>query len=115
MSWQPLAEQESNNSGKLVNTMPILQKLFQLLHCRVTSMIVKEAKQVAVSIGIVTDEMQDPTEFGSQLFEKLDEVLQQSQLSKELLGSIFEGTLQSQSVCLKCHRESRQDDKFKKF
>ncbi len=94
MSWKPLAEQESNNSAKSVNTVPILQRLFQLLHCGVTSVMVKEAKQVAVSTGIVTDEMQDPTEFGSQLFDKLDEVLQQSQLSKELLGSIFEGTLQ---------------------
>jgi hypothetical protein len=66
MSWKPSAEQESNNSAKLVNTAPILQKLFQLLCCRVTSVIVKEAKQVTVSIGIVKDEMKDPTEFGSK-------------------------------------------------
>ena len=112
MSWKPLAEQESNNAAKSVNTMPILQKLFHLLRCGVTSVIVEEAKQVAVSIGIETEEMQDPTEFGSQLFDKLDEVLQQSQLSKELLGSIFEGTLQYRNVCLKCHRETRRDDKF---
>ena len=52
-------------------------------------MIVTEAKEATVSIGIVTDEMQDPTKFGSQLFNKLDEVLQQSQLSKQLLGSFF--------------------------
>jgi hypothetical protein len=87
----------------------------KLLHCGVTSMIVTEAKEATVSIGIVTDEMQDPTKFGSQLFNKLDEVLQQSQLSKELLGSIFEGTIQYQNVCLNCLKESRQDDNFRQL
>ncbi len=83
-----------------------------MLHCGVTSVIFAEAKEVTVSIGIVTDEMQDPTKFGLQLFRKLDEVLQQSQLLKELLGSIFEGTIQYQNVCLNCCKESRQDGNF---
>jgi hypothetical protein len=71
----------------------------------VTSILVEESKEVAISIGIVTDEIQDPIKFESQLFNKIDEVLQQSQSSKELLGIIFEGTMQYQNLCLNCHRE----------
>jgi hypothetical protein len=53
----------------------ILQNLFQLLHCKDTSMILQEAKYVAESIGLETVETQDSTKFSSQLFHKLDEVL----------------------------------------
>ncbi len=64
------------------------------MHFGDTSVIVKEAKHVAQFIGMETDGMQDPSEFASQLFDKLDEIFKQSHSLKELLTNIFEGTLQ---------------------
>jgi truncated hemoglobin YjbI len=75
-------------------------------------MIVEEAKQVAGCIGMEMDDMQDPTEFASKLFDKLEEGLQQLQFLKGFLGSTFEGTLQHQNACLNCHKESWPDNTF---
>jgi hypothetical protein len=39
-----------------------------------TSVIVEEVKQIALSIGMESNEMQNPIEFSTKLFDNLDEL-----------------------------------------
>jgi hypothetical protein len=59
------------------------------MHCGSTSVILEEVKQFVQSIRMESDEMQDPTYFARNLFDKLDGVFQQSNSLNNLLPNIF--------------------------
>jgi ubiquitin C-terminal hydrolase len=98
---------DTNNMNAIITR---LQKLLVMMHHGSHSVI--SAEKLAVTIGINNDEMQDPTEFTGFLFDRMHEIFQESDLLKDLLPGIFQGSLEYVTECQKCHTRSVRLEPF---
>ena len=98
---------DTNNMNAIITR---LQKLLVMMHRGSHSVI--SAEKLAATIGINNDEMQDPTEFTGFLFDRMHEIFQESDLLKDLLPGIFQGSLEYVTECQKCHTRSVRLEPF---
>lgn len=114
ISWQkPVVRPNSSTAVNTNNTNDImmrLQKLLVMMHRGSYSIL--SAEKLALSLGIQNDEMQDPTEFTTVLFDLLNEIFQESNSLKNLLPSIFQGSLEYVTECQNCRTRSFRNEAF---
>jgi len=116
ISWQKMLITTNANStptnltSTMSGVMQRLQKILFMMHCGSYSVI--SAEKLAQSLGIENDEMQDPNEFSRLLFDRMHEMFQESNVMKDLLPHIFQGTCEYVTECQKCHTRSVREEHF---
>lgn len=100
----------TNLTSTMSGVMQRLQKILFMMHCGSYSVI--SAEKLAQSLGIENDEMQDPNEFSRLLFDRMHEMFQESNVMKDLLPNIFQGTCEYVTECQNCHTRSVREEHF---
>ena len=106
----------SSNSSSMSDVMSNLQKLLAGMHSG--SKRVVFAEQLAQSLGLVEDEMQDPNEFAGLLFNRMQDLFQHECKTsnhnnlKDLLPSIFQGQYEYVTECQFCEVRSTRLESF---